>query len=114
MKDKKIKKSFNRFRIGLAVIILLLASSVVKAQLKYLQQVSDIPPHPRILLFAGEEQQIKANVAAEPAWAKIHQSILEGCDRIMTLPVCEHLECLVHFRAECGMPGTLSTKSLWL
>lgn len=90
MKNKKSRKPFNRFSIWL-VVILFLVSSVVQAQLKYLQNDTDIPPHPRILMFAGEEKQIMANMAAEPAWAKIHQAIIEDCDNMMALPLCERI-----------------------
>jgi len=42
-------------------------------------------------MLAGEEQQIRANIAADPAWAKIHQSIIEECDRIIPAPVSERI-----------------------
>ena len=70
-------------------VVLLLAPVVVQAQLKYLQNVKEMPPHPRILLFQGEEQQIKSNIEAEPAWAKMHQAIMNESDRIITLPEVE-------------------------
>jgi len=90
MKTKQNRNSFNRFRV-LSAAILLLTSSMAHAQLKYLQNVNDIPPHPRILLLAGEEQQIKSNIAADPTWAKIHQSIIEECNHIISLPVSERI-----------------------
>ena len=65
---------------------LLLSPSIVQAQLKYLHEVKEMPPHPRILLLQGEERQIKANIEAEPSWAKVHQVIVNECDRIITLP----------------------------
>jgi len=60
--------------------------------LKYLQNVNDLPPHPRILLLQGEEQQIKANIAADPAWAKMHQVIMNECDKIIALPELERIQ----------------------
>ena len=71
--------------------ILLLSSTIVQAQWKYLQDVNDIPPHPRILMLAGEEQQIKSNIAADPVWAKMHQSIIAECDNMVPLPVSERI-----------------------
>ena len=49
----------------------------------------DIGPHPRILMSIGEERQIKANIAADPAWNKMHQSIIDECGNIIPLPVSE-------------------------
>ena len=70
---------------------LVFASNGVQAQLKYLQNVTDLPPHPRILMFAGDEQQIKTNIAADPVWNKMHQSIIDECDNILTLPASERI-----------------------
>ena len=89
MKSKQ--KSFRCFRIWLAVIVFL-TPAIVRAQLKYLQDVTDMPPHPRILLFQGEEQQIKANIAADPAWAKMHYAIMNECDHIIALPELERIQ----------------------
>ena len=72
---KSNQKSINRFRVWFPIILFLLPV-VVQAQLKHLQDVKDVPQHPRILMLAGEESQIKANIAAEPLWSKIHQSII--------------------------------------
>jgi len=82
------QKSINRLRL-LFVAVMLLLPVIVQAQLKYLQDVKELPPHPRILMLAGEEQQIKANIAAEPAWNKIHQSIIDECEALLTVPVSE-------------------------
>ena len=80
-----------RFSVFLAVIVSL-TPAIVQAQLKYLQNVKDMPPHPRILLFQGEEQKIKTNIAAEPAWAKMHQVIMNECDKIIALPELERIQ----------------------
>ena len=82
---KTTQKSHKRLPV-LIPIILFLFTVHAQAQLKYLPDNHDIPPHPRILMLAGDEQQIKSNIAAEPAWNKIHQSIIGECDKIMTLP----------------------------
>ena len=78
---------FNLFCRGLLPVILFMTPSFIQAQLKYLQDMGEMPSHPRILLFAGEEQQIKKNIEAEPSWAKMHQTIISECDQIITLPV---------------------------
>jgi len=64
----------------------ILVSTGVQAQLKYLPNTKDIPPHPRLIMFTGDEQHIRTNIAAEPAWNKIHQSIIKECDKILPLP----------------------------
>ncbi|MDR1172169.1 MAG: heparinase II/III family protein [Bacteroidales bacterium] len=76
-------------RIAIIIVILFLPAFFVQAQLKYLQDVKNLPPHPRILLFEGEEQQIKNNIAADQSRAKIHQAIIAECDRIIASPVLE-------------------------
>ena len=86
MKIKQKQKLLNRFRVLLAVI-LFAAPAFVQAQLKHLPDVNDLPQHPRILMLAGEERQITEHIAADPVWAKIHQSILGECDRLITVPV---------------------------
>ncbi|MDR0795495.1 MAG: hypothetical protein LBE79_05485, partial [Tannerella sp.] len=75
----------NYFRV-LFVAILFLLPVFAQAQIKHLTDVKDMPPHPRILLLQGEEQLIKANIDADPAWSTMHQVIINECDRIITMP----------------------------
>jgi len=100
-KYKKVKVTINLlwanifaiidcFRPLLPVVFLLLPL-FAQAQIKYLQNVKDVPQHPRILLLAGEERQIKSNIAADPMWNKIHQSIIEECNKLITVPVSERI-----------------------
>ena len=83
-------KSVHFFRF-VFITFLLFASVDTHAQLKYLQNVNDMPVHPRILLFTGDEQKIKANIEADPVWKGLHQSIIDACDAIVPLPVCERI-----------------------
>ncbi|MDR1864428.1 MAG: heparinase II/III-family protein [Bacteroidales bacterium] len=71
--------------VWLSVMFLLL-SVVAEAQLKYTKDIKNLPPHPRILLLQGEEQRIKTGISSDPVWAKIHQSIMDECDKITLLP----------------------------
>jgi len=48
--------------------------------------------HPRILLLNGEERQIEQSIANSPVWAKMHQTILTECDRIIDLPPIERIQ----------------------
>ena len=107
METNQSNKPFNRFRIWL-VVSLFVISLVAQAQLKHLPDNNNIPSHPRILLLAGEEQQIKANIVAEPAWAKVHQSIIEECDSLMALPLCERIIVGRRLRTESGRIFSLS------
>ena len=53
-------------------------------------QISDnavIPPHPRLLLRSGEEQNIKRLIASDPRWALTHQSILDDCNAMLSMPL---------------------------
>ena len=79
-------------RNSLILILLLLCSFAIQAQLKYIQDITDLPPHPRILMLQGEEQQIKANIAADPAWTKIHNDILAECEEIVKQPELERIQ----------------------
>ncbi|MEI8244974.1 MAG: heparinase II/III family protein [Lentisphaerota bacterium] len=45
--------------------------------------------HPRILLLQGEENQIKQTITNNPTWLKLHEAILNECDKILTLPQLE-------------------------
>ena len=88
MKTVRIPIIFSRLS---CLVFFLFASAGVQAQLKYLPNVNDIPPHPRILMLADDVRQIKTNIAAEPAWNGIHQSIIGECDNMMTLPASERI-----------------------
>jgi hypothetical protein len=48
--------------------------------------------HPRILLLNGEERQIEQSIVTSPIWAKMHQTILTECDRIIDLPPIERIQ----------------------
>jgi len=74
-------------------LVFLMFPIMTHAQLKHLRDVNvnNLPPHPRILLFAGEEEQIKTNIAADPAWNKLHQDIINKCDNILLQPEMERI-----------------------
>lgn len=48
--------------------------------------------HPRILLLKGEEAAIKKSVKVSPVWGKMHQTILDECDKIIPLPPIERIQ----------------------
>jgi hypothetical protein len=48
--------------------------------------------HPRIMLLKGEEAAIKKSVNASPVWGKMHQTILDECDKMIPLPPIERIQ----------------------
>jgi hypothetical protein len=53
--------------------------------------VADKKGHPRILLLDGEEQQIKDLIAADETWKKMHNAILEECNKMLGKPELERV-----------------------
>lgn len=45
--------------------------------------------HPRLLLFKGEEKEIKQLIASDPAWKKMHELILKECEVLLKKPDLE-------------------------
>ncbi|MDR2496514.1 MAG: heparinase II/III-family protein [Tannerellaceae bacterium] len=76
-----------RGKIIAATFILMLSVPFgAQSQWKYLPERQAVPPHPRILLKAGEEQALKNNIAADPTWAAVHQLVINEADRMLGLP----------------------------
>jgi hypothetical protein len=68
------------------------ASQLVLAQSASLPENLLLPPHPRLLLLAGEEAAIKKNVATDPSWQKLHKAILAECTAILDKPPVERIQ----------------------
>jgi hypothetical protein len=47
---------------------------------------SKLPPHPRILLFKGEESMVRQTIASGGIWEKANQTILTVCDTLLGKP----------------------------
>jgi len=43
--------------------------------------------HPRLLLNAGEEDQLLRTIHTQPGFLKIHQMIIDKCDKLLKMPV---------------------------
>ena len=56
------------------------------------QDLSKVPPHPRILLLAGEETQIRQAIATNATWKKMHEAILQSCDNLLDKPPIERIQ----------------------
>jgi len=76
----------------LLFILCILLPAVNQAQLKNAANRKEMPSHPRILLLKGEEEGIRKNIQSEPAWAKVHQAVLNECDRMLTRPPLERIK----------------------
>ncbi|KAA6322389.1 hypothetical protein EZS27_028064, partial [termite gut metagenome] len=76
----------------LLTFLFLLLTVGSQAQLKYLQNVKALPPHPRILLLQDEEQEIKKAIQSDPVWANVHQSIMTECDQIILRPTLQRIQ----------------------
>lgn len=80
-------------KIASSLIVLVLFLQVpVFSQLKYLKANIQVPAHPRIMLLKGEEKGIQKNVANDKNWAKIHQTILTECDKIIGLEPLKRIQ----------------------
>jgi hypothetical protein len=49
-----------------------------------------IPAHPRILMLAGDENQIRSNIENDSSWNALHEYIIEECNRIVKKPLVEY------------------------
>jgi hypothetical protein len=44
-----------------------------------------LPPHPRLLLLAGQEKELLANINTDANLLKIHQAIIKNCDAMVNM-----------------------------
>ncbi len=80
----KIKKILN--------ILLLILPIYASAQLKYLNNITSIAEHPRILLLKSEENAIIKNVNTDPNWKKLNKTIIDESNQIIGLPTLERIQ----------------------
>ena len=74
------------------VLLFFLFHNHLSGQLKYLTDVKNMPDHPRILLFKGEEKEIQKSIKADKNWSKIHQIILDESDKMLALPTLDRIQ----------------------
>src|SRR4051812_19489371 len=75
----------------ISLLPLLLSSSIAIAQPDYLSNNADLPGHPRILMLKGEEAAIKTSLR-DNTWNKVHQSIIEDCERLLTVEPVKRIQ----------------------
>ncbi len=62
------------------------------AQKAYLDGSEKIHTHPRLLMFKGEENNLKRQINKDLVWKDIHQRLMEEADKIISLPVNERIK----------------------
>ncbi|MCW3108282.1 MAG: hypothetical protein JWQ09_2788 [Segetibacter sp.] len=80
----------NRFFVNL--LVLLLITSTVSAQVDHLGSDVKMPDHPRILMLKGEEEAIKKNIAGDKTWNKIHQAIIAESDNLIPVEPIKRIQ----------------------
>ncbi len=81
-----------KYILSFILFCLVLFPGELPAQQKYLNVHEKLPEHPRLLLFKGEEKNLKKQINRDAIWKEIHQKILDESDKILTLPVNERIK----------------------
>jgi len=76
--------------LSLASILWFICLSVY-SQNDTLSGKTSILPHPRILLFKGDEAGIMKTISDDPTWKKVHNAIINECDKLLTRPPVERV-----------------------
>ena len=64
----------------------------ILGQANHFDQNFKIPPHPRILLFKGEENGLKKTINADPVWTKMQQAIINESDNLISVAPVERIQ----------------------
>lgn len=81
----------NRFKYILLLILFLYSGCGCKKSPRPMpnldnwkdDKVEEIADHPRLLLFKGEEKDIKHMINSDPYYRKIHDAIMDEADQIV-------------------------------
>ena len=74
------------------VLFLVVFSGNSFAQTDSVGPNQNLPPHPRILMFKGEEEVIKKTLAKDQTWTKLHQAIIAESDRLISEAPIERIQ----------------------
>ena len=89
-------KPFINMKPSLKTCMLLffmyLSGALLQAQEGPVAADFKMPQHPRILLFAGEEQGIRNALSGDPEWQVIHEAILRESDKIIGLEPIKRIQ----------------------
>jgi hypothetical protein len=84
-------KNYSKTIRQACLALFLLFTAGIQAQLK-VQDIKELPAHPRILLYDEDIPQIKSNIAGDSIWKKLHQSILNESDKILQLSELQRIK----------------------
>lgn len=73
----------------LFIIISLFFAFIVSSQNDNFKLKNELPEHPRILLFEGEEEKIHKLISMDTVWAGLHNDILKESNKIIVSPFLE-------------------------
>jgi Heparinase II/III-like protein len=79
-------------KTGFIIAGLILVLSHGFAQLQHLKNGQTVAEHPRILFLKGDENRIQKNIDTDKNWAKIHQTILNECEKMIKLKPLERIQ----------------------
>ena len=65
---------------------------ITQAQPDRLGTINNMPQHPRLLLFKGEEEAIKKTIGGDTVWQKLQQAVLSECDSLLGKPPVERIQ----------------------
>ena len=75
-----------------SIVILCCLSLSASSQTDHIGSSFNLPSHPRILMFKGEESAIKRTVANDQTWSKLQKAILTESDRLITVAPVERIQ----------------------
>jgi hypothetical protein len=74
------------------IIFIFILPLSTSAQVDHIGTLSTLQPHPRILLFKGEEESIKKTISGDTTWQKLQSAILNECDSLLGRPPVERIQ----------------------
>jgi hypothetical protein len=78
--------------IFLSLFACFIFCSNILGQANHFDQNFKLPPHPRILLFKGEENGLKKTINADPVWTKMQQAIINESDNLISVAPIERIQ----------------------
>jgi hypothetical protein len=84
-------------RIAGLLFLILLTTTQVNAQVRYMDTVQFVGPkivvsdHPKLLLLAGEEKQLRQSIQSQKTWKKVHEEIIRQCDSLVNVKPVERI-----------------------
>ena len=77
---------------SLSLLYFFIINGSVFAQTYHIGNSFQLPPHPRILLFKGEENTLKKNVSANSTWNDVQKAILNESDNLLTVAPIQRIQ----------------------